>query len=97
MSISGIPLPFPPSLRLEILKDPQSGRGGAPQAEVHGRTTGTGLPGVILAGTVRNSDSVTFAVCHGHGPAVILDLAGQPYDRIVVTVENPEEIISRLR
>jgi hypothetical protein len=65
-------------------------------AEVHGRTTGTGLPGVMLVGTVRDSDSVTFAVCHGHRPAVVLDLAGQPYDRIVVTVQNPEEIVSRL-
>ena len=45
-------------------------------AEVHGKTTGTGLPGVILVGTVRNSDSVTFAVCHGRAPAVVLDLAG---------------------
>jgi hypothetical protein len=66
-------------------------------AEVHGMRTGTGLPGVILVGTVRDSDSVTFAVCHGRRPAVVLDLAGQSYDRIVVTVENPEEIISRLR
>jgi hypothetical protein len=65
-------------------------------AEVHGMRTGTGLPGVILVGTVRDSDSVTFAVCHGRRPAVVLDLAGQPYDRIVVTVENPDEIVSRL-
>jgi hypothetical protein len=39
---------------------------------------------------------VTFAVCHGRRPAVVLDLAGQPYDRIVVTVGNPDEIVSRL-
>jgi hypothetical protein len=65
-------------------------------AEVGGIRTGTGLPGVILAGTVRDGDSVTFAVCHGRRPAVVLDLAGQSYDRIVVTVEDPEEIVSRL-
>jgi hypothetical protein len=65
-------------------------------AEVHGMRTGTALPGVILVGTVRNGDSVTFAVCHGPGPAVVLDLAGQSFDRIVVTVENPDEIVSRL-
>ena len=34
-------------------------------AEVHGIRTGTGLPGVILVGTARDGDSVTFAVCHG--------------------------------
>ena len=65
-------------------------------AEVHGIRTGTGLPGVILVGTARDGDSVTFAVCHGRAPAVVLDLAGQRYDRIVVTVANPGEIVSGL-
>ncbi len=37
-----------------------------------------------------------FAVCHGRRPAVILELAGQPYDRIVVTVDDPDEIVRRL-
>jgi hypothetical protein len=66
-------------------------------AEVHGlRMPGSGFPGVIMVGTWRNSDGVTFAVCHGRRPAVVLDLAGQPYDRIVVTVENPEEAVASL-
>jgi hypothetical protein len=43
-----------------------------------------------------DGDGVTFAVCHRHRPAVILDLTGQPYDRIVVTVENPDEIVNCL-
>jgi hypothetical protein len=60
------------------------------------RTAVIGLPGVILVGTARDGDSVTFAVCHGRAPAVVLDLAGQPYDRIVVTVANPGEIVSGL-
>jgi hypothetical protein len=65
-------------------------------AELRGTSIGTGLPGVAMVGTVRNSDSVTFAVCHGRRPAVVLDLAGQSYDRIVITVDNPDEIVSRL-
>lgn len=69
-------------------------------AEVHGQPMATGWPGVSTAGTVRDFsrdfDLVTFAVCHGCQPAVVLDLAGQPYDRIVVTVGNPDEIVSRL-
>jgi hypothetical protein len=65
-------------------------------AEVHGISTGTGLPGVIVVGTARDGDRVTFAVCHGRAPAVVLDLAGQPYDRIVVTVADPGEIVSGL-
>src|SRR5579863_4664963 len=65
-------------------------------AEVHGKRMATGFPGINAVGTVRDVGSVTFAVCHGRGPAVVLDLAGQFYDQIVVTVENPGEIVSRL-
>jgi hypothetical protein len=39
---------------------------------------------------------VTFAVCHGRRPAVVLGLTGQRYDQIVVTVENPDEVVARL-
>jgi len=65
--------------------------------EVHGlRMPGTGLPGVIMVGTWRDKEKVTFAVCHGRRPAVVLELAGQHYDRIVVTVENPDEVVASL-
>jgi hypothetical protein len=54
--------------------------------EVHGlRMPGTGLPGVIMVGTWRDKERVTFAVCHGRRPAIVLELTGQRYDRIVVT------------
>ena len=65
--------------------------------EVHGlRLPGTGFPGVIMVGTWRDQERVTFAVCHGRRPAVVLELTGQRYDRIVVTVENPDEVVARL-
>jgi hypothetical protein len=65
--------------------------------EVRGmRMPGTGLPGVIMAGTWRDRGQVTFAVCHGRRPAVVLDLTSQRYDRIVVTVENPDEVVAGL-
>src|SRR5579859_448178 len=66
-------------------------------AEVHGlRMPGTGLPGVIMVGTWRDQGTVTFAVCHGRRPAVVLELTGQRYDRIVVTVEHPDEVAASL-
>jgi hypothetical protein len=61
-----------------------------------GVSIGTGLPGVRMVGTVRNASGLTFAVCRGRGPAVVLDLVGTSYDRIVVTVDNPDELVSRL-
>jgi hypothetical protein len=57
---------------------------------------GTGVPGVLMVGTIQDGYGLTFAVCRGRGPAVVLELAGQHYDRIVVTVEDPGAIVSRL-
>jgi hypothetical protein len=65
-------------------------------AELGGIGTGTGLPGVLMVGTVRDGFGLTFAVCRGRGPAVVLDLAGQHYYRIVMTVADPGEIVRRL-
>jgi len=65
-------------------------------AELGGIGIGTGLPGVMMVGTVRDGHGLTFAVCRGRGPAVVLDLAGQRYARIVMTVEDPGGIVSSL-
>jgi hypothetical protein len=84
------------------VKVPRSSVVGARQVpdglnEVHGiRAPGTALPGVVMVGTWRAAGSTTFAACHGRRPAVVLDLAGQPYDRLVVTVDDPEATLKRL-
>jgi hypothetical protein len=62
-------------------------------AEVHGlRTPGTGLPGVIMVGVWRSGTVVTFAACHGRTPAIVIDLDGAQFDRLVVTVADPEHV-----
>jgi hypothetical protein len=66
-------------------------------AEVHGlRAPGTGLLGVVKVGTWRSCKDTTFAVCHGRRPAIVLDLVGVPYSRIVVTLDDPEHAMSSL-
>lgn len=65
--------------------------------EVHGlRVPGTGVPGVILAGTFRQPGRTTFAICHGRRPAIVLDLTDEQFDRIVLTVDNPAAAIGTL-
>jgi hypothetical protein len=65
-------------------------------AEVHGlKSAGTELPG-LRVGSFHGDERVTFAVCHGHNPGIVIDLANCKYDRLVLTVENPEEITARL-
>ena len=69
-------------------------------AEVHGPDMPIGWPTLSTVGTVRDFapsfDRVTFAICHGRQPALVLDLAAQPYDRIVVTASNPGQLVSLL-
>jgi hypothetical protein len=65
-------------------------------AEVHGlKWAGTELPG-IRVGSFHGTGHVTFAVCHGHNPGIVIDLANAKYDSVVLTVENPQEIAARL-
>ena len=40
------------------------------------RAPGTGIPGVIAVGTRRGSFGKDFAVVHGTGPAVVVELDG---------------------
>jgi hypothetical protein len=62
-------------------------------AEVHGvRAPGTGLPGVIMVGLWRSETGATFAACHGRGPAIVIDLDGAQFDRLVVTIGDPERV-----
>jgi hypothetical protein len=62
-------------------------------AEVHGvRAPGTALPGVVMVGVWRSETGATFAACHGRGPAIVIDLDGAPFDRLVVTVGDPEHV-----
>jgi hypothetical protein len=65
-------------------------------AEVHGlKEAGTELPG-IRVGSFHRDEGVTFAVCHGHNPGIVIDLVNSKYDRVVLTVENPQEIAASL-
>jgi hypothetical protein len=65
--------------------------------EVHGfKLVGSGIPGVMMVGSFKGGDGSTFALCHGNGPGLVLDLTGQHYDRIVVSIDNPEQVASQL-
>ncbi len=51
------------------------------------RAPGTGLPNVIAVGTRRGSFGKDFAAVHGRGPAVVVDLSGAEFGRLVVTTD----------
>jgi hypothetical protein len=60
-----------------------------PWPELRGiRAPGTGLPNVIAVGTRRGSFGKDFAAVHGKGPAVVVDLDGAEFGRLVVTTDD---------
>jgi hypothetical protein len=66
-------------------------------AEVRGvEGPGTVVPGVMIAGTFADHETSTFAVCHGRRPAVPIDLSGQAFDRLLLTVDDPDAVIAAL-
>jgi hypothetical protein len=62
-----------------------------PWPELRGiRAPGTGWPGVIAVGTRRGTGIKDFSVVHGRGPAIVVELEGAEFDRLVMTDEAAE-------
>jgi hypothetical protein len=60
-----------------------------PWQELRGiRAPGTGLPNVIAVGTRRGKFGKDFAAVHGKGPAVVVELEGVDYERVIVTLDD---------
>jgi hypothetical protein len=60
-----------------------------PWPELRGiRAPGTGLPGVVAVGTRRGGFGKDFAAVHGKGPAVVVELDGADFARLVVTSDD---------
>ena len=69
-----------------------------PWSELRGiRAPGTGLPDVIAVGTRRGAGVKDFAVVHGTGPAVVVELEDADFDRLVVTEDDAAEAVADLR
>ena len=61
------------------------------------RAPGTGIPGVIAVGTRRGSFGKDFAVVHGKEQAVVVELDGAAYSRIVVTTVDAGSVVAEIQ
>jgi hypothetical protein len=61
------------------------------------RAPGTGIPNVVAVGTRRGQFGKDFAVVHGKGPAVVVELDGVKYERLIVTVEDADGTAATIR
>ena len=68
-----------------------------PWAELRGiRAPGTGIPGVISLGTRRAAGVRDFAAVYRNRPAVVIDLDGAEFNRLVVSVDDPAAVAALL-
>jgi hypothetical protein len=69
-----------------------------PWSELRGmRSPGTGLPRVIALGTWRHSLGRDFVAVYGKGPAVVVDIAGDHFARLVVSTRDAERVAGEIR
>ncbi len=69
-----------------------------PWPELRGlRAPGTGVPDVIAVGTRRGSFGKDFAAVHGTGPAVVVELGGAEFGRLVVTSDDAPATAEAIR
>lgn len=61
------------------------------------RAPGTGIPGVIAVGTRRGSFGKDFAVVHGKEAAIVIELDGAGYARLIVTTPDAESVAAAIR
>ena len=55
------------------------------------------MPDVIAVGTRRGGFGKDFAAVHGKGPAVVVELEGAEYGRLIVTCDDADAVASAIR
>jgi len=68
-----------------------------PSRELRGiRSPGTGWPGVIALGHRRGSGVHDFAAVYHNRAAVVVELQGQRFDRLVVSCDEPQAVAAAI-
>lgn len=60
------------------------------------RAPGTGWPKTIALGTWRGRGTKDFLSIHRDERAVLIELDGQEYDRLLIGCDDPEDVAARL-
>jgi hypothetical protein len=69
----------------------------SPRSELRGiRAPGTGIPGIIALGA-RRGEGHDFAAVYHDRPAVVVELDGATFDRLVISADDPDETASSIR
>lgn len=60
------------------------------------RAPGTGLPGVIAAGTFYKDGDRQFVYWHRGETPVVIELTHEKYDRLIIGVDHPQALVDAI-
>ncbi|CAG4903178.1 MULTISPECIES: hypothetical protein [Acidithrix] len=60
------------------------------------RAPGTSIPGLLYAGTFYHKGEKVFWEVHNPAKAVVIELAEEDFTRLVIEVENPNDVVSSI-
>lgn len=60
------------------------------------RAPGTGWPKILALGTWRGRGTRDFLSIHRHERAVLIDLEGERFDRLLIGCDDPESVVAQL-
>jgi len=75
---------------VEVVTDPWTALRGI-------RAPGTGIPGVIALGTRLGSGTTDFTAVYHHTPAVVVQMSGGEFDRLVISSDHAEADAAMIR
>jgi len=76
-----------------VRADPEPARGWW-----HGlRLPGTQIPGLLTAGSFYQHGGFVFYDVHDPERTVVIELDHEHYQRLIIEVENPDDVVARLR
>jgi len=61
------------------------------------RAPGTGIPGVIMLGTMRRKRKKDFCAIYKRRPAVVVHLRDEAFERLIVTCDKTELMTLRIK
>jgi hypothetical protein len=90
-----VPVPVSSVVAVEVVEDALAALGSEPGIGVR---VGTGIPGVLVIGTVWHGSTKSFVVVHhGHPRGIRITLRNAQFDELIIGSDNADSLATTVR